>query len=238
MGKEHHWWQANELGKNMVRVNCVVEGQTEETFVKRVLAEYLAQRGVFIVGRPVITSKSKRIRGGMTSYARAKGDIVNWLKADTGAHVTCMFDVYALPSDFPGQKDCKANMPCYARAHLLQLELGRDVNSNRFIPYLQLHEFEGLLFSNVDVMSSQLSVFNRGGTSYLRELQSIRNAFRTPEEINHDDPPSKRLKNMCASYNKISSGLLIAQAIGIEAMRHECPNFNQWLTSLESLGAI
>lgn len=222
----------------MTRVNCVVEGQTEETFVKRVLSEYLATRGIFIVGRSVVTSRSKRMRGGMTSYARAKGDILNWLRSDTTAYVTCMFDIYGLPADFPGQAMCSAGMPCYARAETLQRELMRDINSDRFLPYLQLHEFEGLLFSNVEVADQQLAIFNRGGTSYLDQLKSIRGAFRTPEEINHDDPPSKRLRKIYAAYDKAGSGFLVAQAIGIDTIRKECPNFNEWLNNLEYLGKV
>ena len=85
-----------------VRINMIVEGDTEEGFVKHALAPYLSGKGVFPTARKVTTSRKRRVRGGVTSYGRVKNDIERWLKQDTSAYCTTMFDLYGLPKDFPG----------------------------------------------------------------------------------------------------------------------------------------
>ncbi|MHB1407647.1 MAG: DUF4276 family protein [Desulfitobacteriaceae bacterium] len=91
----------------MIRVNMVVEGQTEESFVRDILAPHLGSRGVYVNARSVETGrkKARTFRGGLQEYEKAKRDILTWLKQDTQAWVTTMFDLYALPDGFPGKKE-------------------------------------------------------------------------------------------------------------------------------------
>ncbi|WP_211193645.1 DUF4276 family protein [Pyxidicoccus fallax] len=103
------------------------------------------------------------------------------------------------------------------------------------MPYLQVHEFEALLFSDVATTGYVL-----GATpSELQQLQKIRGAFETPEHIN-DSPetaPSKRLLQLFPRYDKTFFGPAAVSRIGLEAVRRECPHFASWLTTLERLSA-
>lgn len=221
---------------NVVRVNIIVEGQTEETFVRDLLQGYLANVGVYAVARCVVTGRkhSRTFRGGMTTYARAKEDIRRWLLEDSSAYLTTMFDLYKLPLGFPNMDQAQSLREPYKRVRELESSLAADVSSQRFIPYIQLHEFEGLLFSDVQVIDQILRVHS---ASQLAELERVRTQFQTPEEIDDGETtaPSKRLKSLYPSYDKVSFGVRIAQRIGLDAIRRECPHFNEWVSKLEAL---
>lgn len=118
----------------------------------------------------------------MTGYARAKGDIVRWLKQDKSAYVTTMFDVYALPSDFPGMSQVPDPDP-EIWVQNLETAFENDIDQQRFVPYLQLHEFEAMLFSDAAVVDSELCV--EPENTRLAELNEIRNGFATPEHIDN-----------------------------------------------------
>src|SRR5208283_3738942 len=94
----------------MIRLHAVVEGQTEETFVRDVLAPELGVRNVFIDSHRVTTGRRRaRVhRGGIVEYHQLKTDLSLWMKQDRhpDAWFTTMIDLYALPSDFPGYDDC------------------------------------------------------------------------------------------------------------------------------------
>jgi hypothetical protein len=223
---------------HVARVNFVVEGPTEETFVNNLLMQALASCGVYIAARSVETGRQGGhiYRGGMTSYAKARGDIQRWLSGDRSAYVTTMFDLYALPSDFPNFDDSKKIPNPYQKVKSLEEGLAADIQDPRFVPYIQLYEFEGLLFSDVRVVDSVLGIYSN---SQLAELEKIRSQFGTPEEIN-DDPtsaPSKRLIKLYPGYDKIAYGSRIAQRIGLDTMRKKCPHFGEWVLKLESLGS-
>ena len=100
------------------------------------------------------------------------------------------------------------------------------------LPYVQVHEFEGLLFSHVDAFES---VFPRSVP--IADLRSIRLRFATPEDINDskDTAPSRRIAKLFQDYRKRLHGPMVAAAIGLERMRNECPRFDTWLRRLESL---
>lgn len=85
-------------------MNVVVEGQTEGGFVKQVLSPYLFDKNIIITPRRVLRNRSggSKARGGMYDYARPKWDIQQWMSNEKTAYCTTMFDLYALPTDFPG----------------------------------------------------------------------------------------------------------------------------------------
>ena len=103
----------------MIRLHFVVEGQTEETFVNTLLCPHLGQFNVSADARRV--EMSPGYRGGLTSYARAKRDLSRWMKQDqhSDARFTSMFDLYALPADFPQFAETASRPPlptgCRAR---------------------------------------------------------------------------------------------------------------------------
>jgi hypothetical protein len=221
----------------VVRVNVIVEGQTEETFVRELLAPHLAEREVFAIARRVETGRrrGKIHRGGVTKFARAEKDIRLWLKQDKRAVVTTMFDLYALPSDFPGSDRASAMSDPVARVRFLEAELNTTIDDQRFGAYFQLHEFEGLLFSEVEAIDEALQLSTPG--SGLHELREIRDAFPTPEHIDDgvETAPSKRLSRLYPRYDKPLFGSLIAERIGLDRIRQECHHFREWVAWLESL---
>lgn len=248
MGEECPWRKAIAMSCN-IRVNFIVEGPTEEVFVRDVLKEPLALSGIYVKARSVEV-KRKPIkgtkylktgkqfiirRGGLLDYNKAKNDIIRWISEDTEAYITTMFDLYALPDNFPKYDYAKRNNDPYKRVELLEDAFKAEIDNRRFIPYIQLHEFEGLLFSDVEAVDEVLKPFHGG--SKLAELKAIRDAFDSPEEINDGDEtaPSKRLLNLYKSYEKPTEGSRIAQRIGLDAIRKECKHFNEWLASLEAL---
>jgi hypothetical protein len=222
-----------------IRINIVTEGQTEETFVRDVLEEPMAWKLLGLTPRSVETGRHRGqiFRGGLRTYAKARGDIVRWLNSDPTAYVTTMFDLYGLPADFPGRSDASLLGDPYRKAELIECHLAEDIANDRFIPYVQLHEFEGLLFSQVAAIDEALALISP--RSRLRELEEIRAAVNSPEEINDDErtAPSKRLLALHPGYDKPLFGSLIAQRIGVDKIRSQCPHFNAWLSRLEALAS-
>ena len=129
------------------RLNFVVEGQTEETFVKQVLAPHLANRSIWAAARCVQTGRKRNIkhRGGVLRYAQARGDITRWMREQSGSGVrfTTMFDLFRLPPDFPGHDEPTLG-DARERVNALQQALLEDIDDDRFLPYIQLHGFEAL----------------------------------------------------------------------------------------------
>jgi len=219
------------------RLNFVVEGQTEETFVRDVLAEHLAMHGVYAVARCVETSRTrlKTFKGGMSTYARARGDIERWLKQDHSAYFTTMFDLYGLPDDFPNVGKIKSLDDPHTKAQLIENAMAKDIGDRRLIPYIQVHEFDALLFCAPNVTDAALGAPPVG--SRLNALQQIRSSFPSPEHI--DDgvttAPSKRIIQIYSGYRKQIFGPLIVQRTGLAALRRECVHFHDWISKLEEL---
>lgn len=225
----------------MKRLHITAEGQTEEAFVNKTLKQHLAQYEVFADVRCVLTSrkKGKTFRGGMTTYTRAKNDISRWLREEAGNNdvvFTTMFDFYALPEDFPGYKEALLLQDPYAKVAKIEGAFVADIADRRFIPYIQLHEFETLLFVNPE----KFGIEYIDETKKIAKLRAITDEFGNPELINQgaETAPSKRIINVFADYenNKPAIGSMVAHEIGIDDMRAACRHFNEWLTKLERLG--
>lgn len=213
----------------------IVEGDTEEAFVKQVLTPYLSEKEIYPVARKVTTSRKKRIRGGMTSYGRARKDVENWLKQDVKAYCTTMFDLYALPTDFPGYRELQNLHGGYDRVLHLEASFAEDLGSGRFIPFILLHEYEALLLSDPVKLDSTLSLLS--SPSRLSALNKLLAESKGPEGVD-DNPataPSKRLIQLYPGYDKVVFGVLVAERIGIDVIREKCPHFHEWISKLEAL---
>ena len=133
----------------MIRVHILVEGQTEETFVRDVLMPHCAARDIYL---HTILATTKRVksgpnfRGGITGYGKVYNHIRRLLQDSYVAAVTTMIDYYGLPDDFPGMDD-RPEGNCYARVDHVQTAWADAVGDRRFLPFLTLHEYEALLFS-------------------------------------------------------------------------------------------
>lgn len=227
----------------MIRVNVITEGQSELRFVKHVLNLYFNGQ-LTLDARCVLTSKDQRSnyehRGGMSSYERAKNDIRRWLLRDTDAYVSTMFDFFRLPNDFPGYDEAMKRINHSESVEMLETAMKQDILTavpdippDRFIPYIQLHEFESLLFTDIQVLKYD----------YLDE-DDIRNIDRLyeetknipPEDINHgaETAPSKRILSTVA-YQKGDAASEWLEEITIDKIRTKCPHFSRWLEMLQSL---
>lgn len=227
----------------MIRVNAVVEGQTEEGFIKQVLRPYLFEKNIDVTPRVVRDknkpSKKSIARGGIHNYARPKWNIQQWMRKENLAYCTTMFDLYALPTDFPGMNDIPPGSTPHQRVQHLEQAFSTDLDNPRgFIPYLQLHEFEAILFSNINILDDTLKIL--GSVSELNKLRQIIKKFGNPELID-DGPttaPSKRLLRLYPAYDKRFFGELVAEEIGIGGIRAACSHFNDWVERLEGLDPI
>ncbi len=221
----------------MTRVYVIVEGSTEESFLKDVLGPTLQLREVYLI--PIILGPPGH-KGGNTNYARVRKDVVVQLKQDLTACCSTMLDFYGLGGDFPGMP-LPANLTNIEKVNRIEQAVKADIVAQlsdiradvRFLPYLQLHEYEGLLFSDP-------AAFARG--IYAPNLETVfsqvRNQFPTPEDINDgpDTAPSKRVVRCSPGYRKPLHGTLAALEVGIAAMREECPHFHEWVERIEALG--
>jgi hypothetical protein len=234
----------------MIRLNMIVEGQTEETFVRDVLGEHLASFGVYAYPRQVETGRKriasagggKRVfRGGMTSYQKARGDILRWIKQEAHSpdvYVTTMFDLYALPDDFPQFDEAMSKATPQLRVAALEDALRADIGFQRFLPYIQLHEFEALVLADPSKIAPQfeMEVSDRNVQALIELVQSI-----PPEDVDDGEQtaPSKRIDRVFGGYrdDKSSVGPLIVQAIGLPQIRCKCPHFDGWVKQLEALGS-
>ncbi|MCB8761234.1 DUF4276 family protein [Planktothrix agardhii 1806] len=223
----------------MIRLHIIAEGQTEEEFVNTILTEHL---GYFNISTDVhcITTKRTRtkvFRGGLPSYQKIKKDIIFWLRQDKHpeARFTTMCDLYALPNDFPEFEEAQKISDPYERVEQLENALFQDINDSRFIPYIQLHEFEALILSEPIKLEERFPNYQ----SEVKKLVSLCQSFESPELINDGEQtaPSKRIIQAIPGYEgaKVSVAPLMAQKIGLENIRQKCPHFNQWIERLENL---
>ena len=226
---------------NFIRLHVTAEGQTEQAFVKLVLSNHLAHSKVIADARSVLTSKdnkaSKEYRGGLISYQKAKADIQAWMKEDKQpeCRFTTMFDLYALPDDFPGYAEAKLSSDPYEKVRILEESLGEDINDRRFIPYIQLHEFETLILTNPQQLDWE----------YLEHDEPIGRLIKMVKDQNleliNDGPetaPSKRILKEIPEYDKVTAGVSVINKIGLPLLRQKCSHFDKWLLMLEQLAGL
>lgn len=217
----------------MTRLYIVAEGQTEETFIETLLRPLLADNGVALMGTIVMC--------GDIRYGRLKSLIVKLLKEDSKAFCTTFIDYYGRGNAFPGEdnigkfdtiveKKTKLETAFYAD---VEQALGPRFEATRFIPYVQMYEFEGLLFSDPEGLAEGLYK-----PELTLQLKAIRAQFTTPEDINDDrtTAPSKRVLALFPGYDKLVGGTLAALTIGLGQIRASCPLFDNWVVRLTQLG--
>ena len=211
----------------MIRLAIAVEGQTEEEFVKDVLGEHLRAFGVDLT--PVqVGSARNRWRGGNVSESVLIAEMR--LLSHNFDAVTSLVDFYG----FRGKRDRTADELVADLREGLRGELGPRARLDRMIPYVQLHEFEGLLFSCPEAFRSVPDATEES----VARLRGIRARFASPEDINDgaSTAPSKRLRKALPRYRKTVDGPRVARRVGLAAIRQECVRFDAWLARLEALG--
>lgn len=228
----------------MIRLYVVVEGQTEEAFVKGVLRPYLLGRAVW--ADPIIVSTSRASGGrknkGGGSWKHWLGDLTRVLReqARAGAWVTTMFDLYGLPRDFPSIGAVRSGRTAddkLARAEAaIQGALAASDGSHRLIPYVQKHEYEALVMACLNNLERVLDA-----AEDLSGLEALRSEIGDcpPEDVN-DGPttaPSKRLERHIPGYDKVLHGELALTDVSIPDLAQRCPHFGAWVERLVALSS-
>jgi hypothetical protein len=217
-------------------IGILVEGQAEEEFILSVLNPYLQSKNLFLIVTVVKTKRSDvgSFKGGVSGYAKIEKDLRLLMQNSSAIATTTMFDLYRLPSDFPALEDkiAKTKKGVMLAEYLETKWFEQFSNQRHFIPYLSVHEFEALLFSEPKTIALN---FPDLPSLAAEELQKIYDAYENPEAINLDKPPAKRISSLIPNYRKLFNGIPIAEKIGIPKMREECPHFDAWLKKLESL---
>lgn len=223
----------------MKRICIVCEGQTEETFVKNVLAPAFCANGLLLVPQMIETSSGHF--GGALNYDRVKPHLRNTLRQKSAPVVTTFFDLYKLDKRFPGFEEAARQQSLASRLDILKANLHQDIvqeagcRPERFIPYIQPHEFEALLFSDITKLTSLEADWQRSTDMLIQ----ARNAFESPEHIN-DKPetkPAAHLERELVSprFRKNRHGSIAAQKIGLAKIEAECAYFSAWLNQIRSV---
>ena len=185
----------------MKRLVIIVEGYTEYYFVTRILKKHL----------PHLHIEAINLQGGNISVEL----VINSVKKviSNFDYVTTLIDYYGFNN--PNQT---------SSADELENQMSASIAKDSFLPYLQQHEFEALLFANKQMIEEKL-----GSNNQIQKITS------PPEEINHDNPPSKRLLNIFPQFIKTSDGIAILESTDWNLLRKQCPRFSHWIQKLENL---
>lgn len=211
------------------RVSVIVEGWTEYYFIQNVLCPYCIERGVYMVSR-LIDKPGQR--GGDVRFRRAKREIIAALKEKDEPIVSTFVDYYGI-KEWPGTEVISPNATPEQIANILNTR-AKDIISEeypelgkRYVPFLAVHEFEALLFSDSEVLARHLKINKE-------EIEAVLSECGSPECVNTgiNTAPSKRLIKWNPYYTKTQNGHKIAQEIGIPTIRKACPLFNEWLNQI------
>lgn len=216
----------------MLEVKVIVEGDTEERFIKQLVAPSLRHLNIFI--------KPENLKGAV-KFDRIKFYARNSLRKNSHVVVTTFIDLYALDTNFPEYAESKNILDVYERLVRLEKALYTAIveyagcRPEQFISYIQPYEYEGLLFSDVHA----LSTVELAWVKKLTELNKVRSAYPSPEHINDgfDTKPSQRLDKLLSApkYHKTTHGPRIAERVTLKVIEQECPHFRQWMESLRRL---
>lgn len=212
MGKKSPWGAAR-----MVRLGISVEGTTEVRFIEMLITPYLLNKGIYI--QPISIE-------GIVGLDRIRSELKK---------MAASFDYITTFYDFYGFKGVDTNTET---KESLEQKILNSVHTSiqpRLIPYIQMYEFEGILFASPTAMQDELTTrikipINDWANKILSDFQN------NPEKINNSEQtvPSKRLL-AATNYRKTTHGPNIAKTAGIAELRSKCAGFNHWLAQLEQL---
>jgi len=218
------------------KILVFVEGATEEAFVNQILSAFF--KGRRHSPTPRLTGHPRR-EGGIREYDIFKNELRLAMEEDKYQYFSTMFDFYGLPESYPGRRGVIGDNP-RAKASSVENAIKEDLQSDfpefnvedRVIPYIQMHEFEALLFSDPNQTARAI-----GANDQANNLRRIVEEYQEPEAIDDGEKtaPSKRIKSLIPWYNKPTDGLVAVRRLGLDRIRENCPHFNDWVTHLESL---
>ena len=170
----------------------------------------------------------------MTNYDQIRNTLLKTLAISSknkDSYVTTMFDFYRLPTDVPGVADVgKVNNP-YEKVELIESAILKTegYDGNFFFPYVELHEFEAMLFSDLTKLKETYFEYD------LTELEECIKVQSNPELINNGEEtaPSKRIIKCISCYDKANVGVDVLGKIGIENIAEKCHHFSEWIKCIE-----
>ena len=223
----------------MKKIFIVTEGPSEEHFAKVVLTPHFLDFDKNIIPITILTKRDNRHgimhKGGMSSYGKMHNTLEPVLKRaskNEDSYVTTMVDFYALPTSTPGYTEAMKYSDAYDKVNQLESSILQEEGYERYFkPYIQLHEFEALLFTDIDQLTTEYFDCN---IDNLREILTFQS---NPELINNgfDTAPSKRILKAIPAYDKTVAGIEILRRIGLSKIREKCKHFNDWITFLEQI---
>lgn len=208
----------------MIRLVFIVEGDSEIIFIDKIVIPYLYSLGYTnpMYCQTVITNRKQHKKGGIGSYGKFKNEIQRTL-AQGNVLVTTLIDFYGLPSSFPS---FSLNSIAIDR---IESDIHKEFNfTEYFIPYIQKHELESLMFSSRKALELVID-----DSSQLNEIDKILQAFQNPEDINNsiETAPSKRLEKIF-DYDKVADGNIVFEEMRIDEILEKCPRFKNWVEKI------
>lgn len=221
----------------MKKIFVVTEGQSETNFVNKVMAPYFSGRCI-LIPNTVITKTDHRhgkmYKGGVANYKQIRNTLAKTLanaSKNENSYVTTMFDFYCLPEDVPGMADVKKVNDPYDKVELIEREIQKaeGYDGKFFFPYIELHEFEAMLFSDVTKLEE---VYFEYDLTALKECAETQN---NPELIDggKETAPSKRIINCINGFDKAGGGVEALEKIGIGNIAKKCKHFSDWIKHIE-----
>lgn len=207
----------------MRRLVFVVEGDCEIILVNKFIIPYLYRLGFRnpMNAQTITTNRKQHKKGGVTGYVLFRNELERTLSQ--GAIVTTFIDFFRLPTDFPGNSQNSDRVSEIEASILLDFENNIDL-----IPYIQKHEFEALLFSNISGFEIVIDKEEQ-----LEKIKSIIETYSNPEDINNspETAPSKRLMKIF-EYDKTFHSEMILESLGMEEILDKCPRFKEWIEKI------
>jgi Domain of unknown function (DUF4276) len=223
----------------MKKLFIVVEGETEERFLRKVFYNAFITQGIHIEAQQWLTNRKLGIGGGGNNFDLIENHLRRLMakyQHDKDVFISVMVDLYAFPKGGNTVYDDEVSRQQNGKnkALLLQDKMKNRLQYQNFIPYVQLHEYEALLLSKPDA----LLTFYTDKTKEIESLKAEINGIH-PEEINEtpQGAPSKRIIKYLPRYEKqkTTAGVSTAEKIGLLFLRENCSHFNDWVKKLESI---
>lgn len=225
------------------QLHILCEGPTEATFASKVLAPYLRVYSIYVKTVILYTSKSKGTHGGVTNYAKIANNLHSMFagmqNSPNETHiVTTMLDLYGIPTDIPGYVEASHHQNPYDKVACIEQGFAENIGNRLFIPYIQLHEFETLLFSDISKLAFVYPEAQREIDQLKADTDGIGDG--NPELINHgvNTAPSKRMIKCLANkynYDKVRSGASVASQITLPIILNRCAHFREWVERIIAL---
>ena len=215
----------------------MTEGQSETNFVKKVMTPYFAGSCI-LIPITVITKTDHRhgktYKGGVANYNQIRNTLIKTLASSSkskNSFVTTMFDFYRLPADVPGVTEAEKINDPYRKVEFIEREIlkAESCNGDFFFPYIELHEFEAMLFADVERLEEAYFEYD------LTPLKECVVKQGNPELINGgaETSPSKRIINCIKHFDKANLVVDVLEKIGIEKIAEKCHHFSEWVKSIE-----